>query len=87
MNSLTVSIYLLGGVWYFSFSEDGENQANYTSTNLISNEWVDEGGDFTITGLTTTPCNPQATLSEDTPCPFGVYTIEEGSIFESFEVS
>ena len=87
LNSLTVSIYLLGGVWYFSFSEDGENQANYTSTNLISNEWVDEGGDFTITGLTTTPCNPQATLSEDTPCPFGVYTIEEGSIFESFEVS
>jgi hypothetical protein len=28
----------------------------------------------------------QATLSEDTPCPFGTYTIEEGSIFESFEV-
>jgi hypothetical protein len=28
----------------------------------------------------------QATLSEDTPCPFGVYTILEGSIFESFVV-
>jgi hypothetical protein len=28
----------------------------------------------------------QATLSEDTPCPFGTYTIEEGSIFESFIV-
>jgi hypothetical protein len=28
----------------------------------------------------------QATLSEDTPCPFGTYTIEEGSIFEAFEV-
>ena len=26
-------------------------------------------------------------LNEDTPCPFGVYTIEEGSIFEAFEVS
>jgi hypothetical protein len=25
-------------------------------------------------------------LSEDTPCPFGTYTIEEGSIFESFIV-
>jgi hypothetical protein len=25
-------------------------------------------------------------LSEDTPCPFGVYTIEEGNIFESFVV-
>lgn len=28
-----------------------------------------------------------ATLSEDTPCPFGVYTIEEGSIFEAFSVA
>jgi hypothetical protein len=25
-------------------------------------------------------------LSEDTPCPFGVYTIEKDSIFEAFEV-
>ena len=31
--------------------------------------------------------NPlQATLEEDTPCPFGTYTIEEDSIFEAFEV-
>jgi len=29
----------------------------------------------------------QATLSEDTPCPFGDYTIEEGSIFEAFSVA
>ena len=29
---------------------------------------------------------PQATLSEDTDCPFGNFTIEEGSIFESFIV-
>lgn len=29
----------------------------------------------------------QATLSEDTPCPFGTFTIEEGSIFESFSVT
>ena len=28
-----------------------------------------------------------ATLSEDTPCPFGTYTIEEGSIFEAFSVT
>jgi len=33
------------------------------------------------------PGADQATLSEDTPCPFGTYTIEEGSIFESFVVS
>jgi hypothetical protein len=25
-------------------------------------------------------------LSEDTPCPFGTYTIEEGSIFSAFKV-
>ena len=30
--------------------------------------------------------NFEASLSEDTPCPFGNFTIEEGSIFESFEV-
>lgn len=29
----------------------------------------------------------QATLSEDTPCPFGTFTIEEGSIFEAFSVT
>ena len=29
----------------------------------------------------------QATLSSDTPCPFGVYTIEEGSIFSAFSVA
>jgi len=29
----------------------------------------------------------QATLSIDSECPFGTYTIEEGSIFESFVVS
>jgi len=28
-----------------------------------------------------------ATLSENTPCPFGVYTIEEGSIFEAFSIA
>jgi hypothetical protein len=29
----------------------------------------------------------QATLSADTDCPFGVYTIEEGSIFSAFSVT
>ena len=31
--------------------------------------------------------NNEATLSEDTSCPFGTYTIEEDSIFEAFEVA
>jgi hypothetical protein len=30
--------------------------------------------------------NQQTLLEETTPCPFGTYTIEESSIFESFEV-
>jgi hypothetical protein len=33
------------------------------------------------------PYGLQATLSEDTDCPFGTYTIEVGSIFESFVVN
>lgn len=39
--------------------------------------WVSDAGFY---GL-------QATLSEDTDCPFGVYTIEAGSIFTSFSVT
>ena len=33
------------------------------------------------------PSTLQATLPEDTTCPFGTYTISEGSIFEAFEVN
>jgi hypothetical protein len=33
------------------------------------------------------PGADQATLSSDTPCPFGDYTLEESSIFEAFEVN
>jgi hypothetical protein len=40
--------------------------------------YVAESPDFNVS---------QATLSEDTPCPFGTYTIESGSIFESFSVA
>jgi hypothetical protein len=40
--------------------------------------YVSEFPDFNV---------PQAFFLLDTPCPFGVYTIEEGSIFEAFEVN
>ena len=44
--------------------------------------------EFPITTLDITNYSiTQAILSEDTPCPFGTFTIEEGSIFESFVVS
>ena len=46
---------------------------------FIDNEWVISSG-------MSSPITTQATLSEDTPCPFGTYTIDEGSIFESFVV-
>jgi hypothetical protein len=32
-------------------------------------------------------CDNIPYLNEDTPCPFGTYTIEEGSIFEAFSVA
>jgi len=45
------------------------------------------GGVFTFSEVVQcTELVTYATLSEDTPCPFGDYTIEEGSIFEAFEV-
>jgi hypothetical protein len=55
----------------------------------ISDNWSFVNGED-LGSVTTTPCDCgelQATLSEDTPCPFGTYTIEEGSPFEAFEVN
>jgi hypothetical protein len=54
----------------------------------ISENWMFTDGED-LGSVTTTPCDCgelQATLSENTPCPFGTYTIEAGSIFEAFEV-
>ena len=41
---------------------------------IALNRWYFDSDDFTY-------------LSEDTPCPFGTFTIEEGSIFEAFSVA
>lgn len=54
--------------------------ANFIWISFIDNEWV------ISTGILS-PSTLQATLSEDTLCPFGTYTIEEGSIFEAFSVA
>jgi hypothetical protein len=43
--------------------------------------YVEEGWMLSMIGV-----GSQAFFIEDTPCPFGTYTIEEGSIFESFVV-
>jgi hypothetical protein len=45
-------------------------------------QWDSLDGTFWVMDVGENP----PTLSEDTPCPFGTYTIEEGSIFEAFEV-
>jgi hypothetical protein len=50
--------------------------------NTININWSDDENYWQIV----TEGGLQATLSEDTPCPFGAYTLEE-SIFETFEVS
>ena len=47
----------------------------YWETRGGANEWVIENQD------------PHITLSSDTPCPFGTYTIESGSIFTTFSVA
>ena len=61
-------------IWYVG--EDFENP--YT---IAWNEFDDNLWHFELAG------ELEASISEDTRCPFGTYTIEEGSIFESFEVT
>jgi hypothetical protein len=76
--------------WSLSFNNDTSVYLlPLTTTPPISNDWTYlEGED--LGSVTTTPCDCgelQATLSEDTLCPFGDYTIPEGSPFEAFEVN
>jgi hypothetical protein len=62
---------------------DGESNGKPYYENItedFSLGW-DTDGFWLVTGLAN-----YATLSEDTPCPFGTYTILEGSDFESFIV-
>jgi hypothetical protein len=64
---------------YFFLTPEGGIDSNIRWNN-ITNKWDFNrypGGSLEV----------QATLSEDTPCPFGTYTIEEGSIFEAFSVA
>jgi hypothetical protein len=61
-----------------AFRVDNIDETNY----FIS--W--SGTEWTVF-LQGAPSTLQATLSEDTECPFGTYTIEEGSIFEAFSVA
>ena len=65
----------------FSFEVNGETNLIYWRDNFEGDiVWIVENVDGSGE-------SNQANLESDTPCPFGVYTIEEGSIFEAFEVA
>jgi hypothetical protein len=81
----TISVtYTLVGEEPVTVEVDVDNSERYEIpgddflSRLVKNEgiWQIQSSDLTW-----------ITLSEDTPCPFGVYTIEPGSIFESFVVN
>ena len=61
---------------------DGKNLYEFSLSGTVRIRWDIAADKWFITksGL-------QGTLDSDTPCPFGTYTIEEGSIFEAFEVA
>jgi hypothetical protein len=63
---------------------NGKNTYRFNvGINTYSIGWFSESNNWLFySGLGT-----EATLSEDTPCPFGTYTIEDDSIFEAFEVA
>jgi hypothetical protein len=66
---------------------NGKNTYNYDiGVNIWYLSWYDQGDGFKWRA-NKEGFPSQASLSEDTPCPFGTYTIEEGSIFEAFEVN
>jgi hypothetical protein len=76
-----------GSKWFLSlFGTDSTYYKISTTDTPYFTDWVYDG-ETELLALETSSCNcTQATLSEDTPCPFGTFTIEEVSIFESFVV-
>jgi len=91
-NSIQIVISFDGEKWMFNTGFSPTTSSIYSLLSIdnipISNDWAYISG-VELTSVTTTDCNcdnTQAALPLDTPCPFGTYTIEEGSIFESFVV-
>jgi hypothetical protein len=48
--------------------------------------WYSAYGPYTNVWAVETPSTTESVFESDTECPFGTYTIEEGSIFEAFIV-
>ena len=94
-SGLSIEIKYEFGSWYFVYSNSAIPLATiYYNTGdndcpFYTSGWIVNGGSTVITGLSVQLATDivEATLSEDTPCPFGTYTIEEGSIFEAFSVA
>jgi hypothetical protein len=63
---------------------NGKNRYDFLTPNATTIRWDTGVGKWVVTRSGTGGF--QATFDEDTECPFGVYTIPEGSIFEAFEV-
>jgi hypothetical protein len=84
-DTIIVTYTLVGGEPVtVEVESDGESNGKPYYENItedFSLGW-DTDGFWLVVGMA-----QYATLSEDTECPFGTYTIEEGSIFEAFEVN
>jgi hypothetical protein len=90
-DSILVTYTLVGEEPVTVEVEKGSTQSNGKNYYALS---ID-GLDYTLSWSLVSPIawkligdeGVELTLSLDTPCPFGTYTIEVGSIFESFEVN
>ena len=67
-----------------SGTENGKNRYDFfIGIYEVNLRWYSIGGYWEL-GVSS---GEGGSLTEDTPCPFGTYTIEEGSIFEAFSVA
>ena len=67
----------------FTYSNPGDNDCPFYTSG-----WTPSGGSTIVTDLSIQlGVTTQSTLEEDTPCPFGDFTIRDGSIFSAFEVN
>jgi hypothetical protein len=74
-----------GNGLFVAVAYDGTNRVT-TSPNGTNWTSRSDAGDNEWQSVTFGGAEIYATLSNDTPCPFGTYTLSEGSIFESFSV-
>jgi hypothetical protein len=88
-SDVSIQVRYSGANWLSRINGSGSEYALFETFDIpISTDWFFQSG-IEYEDLYTEDCNCdnlQATLPLYTPCPFGTYTIEKGSIFEAFEV-